>query len=235
MLTAGPHVPFSSFRFLSMPESDASSPQSPTDERSAPSASAAEGGDDEGLSAQHREAVNRFVAFWGEMASTWGINRTMAQIHALLYCTEVPLNTDDIMARLDISRGNANMNLRSLTDWNLVEKTRRPDSRKDYYVAEKDVWQITTRIIQERERRELHPVKEQLRGCADLLVEGDETIDQRPEADRVLHRRLENLIELMDVFQGFSEALMPLVQKRNVSTIQHLINVVRSLDDASDD
>jgi DNA-binding transcriptional regulator GbsR (MarR family) len=185
------------------------------------------------LNPRHREAVDRFVAFWGEMASTWGINRTMAQIHALLYCTEAPLNTDDIMARLDISRGNANMNLRSLTDWNLVEKTRRPDSRKDYYVAEKDVWKITTRIIQERERRELHPVKDQLRECADLLAENDESLAERPEADRILHRRLGNLIELMEVFQGFSEALLPLVKKRNVSTIQHLINVVRSLDDAS--
>jgi DNA-binding transcriptional regulator GbsR (MarR family) len=187
----------------------------------------------ETLSDRHTDAVDRFVRFWGEMASTWGINRTMAQIHALLYCTEAPLNTDDIMERLDISRGNANMNLRSLTDWNLVQKTQRPHSRKDFYVAEKDVWQITTRIIQERERRELHPVKDQLRECADLLVEDGEPLDDRPEADRVLHRRLGNLIELMEVFQGFSEALLPLVQKRNVSTIRHLINVVRSLDDTS--
>ncbi len=189
--------------------------------------------DSEALGDRHEEAVDRFVDFWGEMASTWGINRTMAQIHALLYCTEAPLNTDDIMKRLDISRGNANMNLRSLTDWNLVQKTKQPHSRKDFYLAEKDVWRITTRIIKERERRELHPVKDQLRECADLLVEDDEALDDRPKADRVLHQRLSNLIELMDVFQGFSEALLPLVQRRNVSTIRHLISVVRSLDDAS--
>lgn len=218
-----------------MSESESTSAQSSPDEQTG----ASDDGpvrspyDEAALSERHKEAVDRFVHFWGEMASTWGINRTMAQIHALLYCTEAPLNTDDIMKRLDISRGNANMNLRSLTDWNLVQKTRQPDSRKDYYVAEKDVWQITTRIIKERERRELHPVKDQLRECADLLVKGDETLDDRPETDRMLHRRLENLVELMEVFEGFSEALLPLVQKRNVSTIQHLIRVVRSLDDAS--
>lgn len=192
---------------------------------------------DASLSQAHTEAVDRFVAFWGEMASTWGINRTMAQIHALLYCTEAPLNTDDIMARLDISRGNANMNLRSLVEWDLVAKTHLPDSRKDYYVAEKNVWKITTRIIQERERREIRPVKEQLRTCASLLTdestaEGTPPTANLSEADRVLHERFQNLIRLMNVFEGFSEALLPLVQEQNVETIQHLIRMVRSLNDA---
>jgi len=176
-------------------------------------------------SSRAHEAVDRFVSLWGDMASTWGINRTMAKIHALLYCAERPLNTDQIMERLGISRGNANMNLRSLVDWNLVEKTQRADSRKDYYEAEKDVWQITARIIEERQRREVHPVRSQLEECADLLVDEEETIEDRPEVEQVLHRRLSNLVDLVKVLEGVSEALLPLVRDENVDQIEHLLEL----------
>jgi DNA-binding transcriptional regulator GbsR (MarR family) len=176
-----------------------------------------------------REAVDRFVSLWGEMASTWGINRTMAKIHALLYCAEQPLNTDQIMERLDVSRGNANMNLRSLVDWDLVAKTRPSGSRKDYYEAEKDVWQITARIIEERERREVHPVRSQLEECADLLVEEDEPIEDRPETEQTLHRRFANLIDLVKVLEGVSEALLPLVRDEDVDQIERLLQVALQL------
>ncbi len=179
-----------------------------------------------------RVAVDRFVSLWGEMASTWGINRTMAKIHALLYCVDRPLNTDEIMERLDVSRGNANMNLRSLVDWNLVDKTHRSGSRKDYYRAETDVWQITARIIEERQRREVHPVRSQLEDCAELLVEDDETIEERPEAEQVLYERFANLIDLMKVLEGVSEALLPLVRNKNVDQIEQLLDVAPQLGDA---
>mgnify|MGYP006283286103 CR=1 FL=1 len=183
----------------------------------------------EGGSSRTREAVDQFVGLWGEMASTWGINRTMAKIHALLYCAERPLNTDEIMERLDVSRGNANMNLRSLVDWDLVTKTQQKDSRKDYYEAEKDVWQITARIIEERQRREVHPVRSQLEECADRLLEDDESIEDRPEAEQVLHRRFANLIDLVKVFEGVSEALLPLVRNENVDQIEQLLHVALRL------
>ena len=176
--------------------------------------------------------MDRFVSLWGDMASTWGINRTMAKIHALLYCAERPLNTDQIMERLGVSRGNANMNLRSLVDWNLVAKTQRADSRKDYYEAEKDVWQITARIIEERQRREVHPVRSQLEDCADLLADEDESIEDRPETEQVLHRRLSRLIDLVKVFEGVSEALLPLVRNKSVHQIEQLLEVALRLKDA---
>ncbi|MFB6273837.1 MAG: GbsR/MarR family transcriptional regulator [Salinibacter sp.] len=163
------------------------------------------------------------------MASTWGINRTMAKIHALLYCAERPLNTDEIMSRLDVSRGNANMNLRSLVDWDLVTKTHREDSRKDYYEAEKDVWQITARIIEERRHREVHPVRSQLEECADLLVKDGESMEDRSETEQMLHRRFANLIDLVKVFEGVSEALLPLVRNENVDQIEQLLNVALQL------
>ena len=195
-----------------------------------PSSSPSSSDSPEPARARREEAIECFVEFWGEMATNWGINRTMAQIHALLYCANRPLNTDEIMERLQISRGNANMNLRSLTDWNLVTKTRRPDSRKDFYEAETDVWHITAQIIRERERRELEPVREQLQTYADLLTDEDESISDRPETDRALYERIENLVELMDVVEGFSKSLLPLIEKQNIPTIKRLIAFARALE-----
>jgi DNA-binding transcriptional regulator GbsR (MarR family) len=233
-----------------MPTPDASDPtaaDAPAPDALASDPPAAEGASAEGASAdaasadadapspQHERAVQAFVDFWGEMASNWGINRTMAQIHALLYCSERPLNTDDIMARLDISRGNANMNLRSLTDWNLVAKTRLPGSRKDFYVAEKDVWAITAQIIKERERREIKPVRRQLEDCTHLLLDDRaEDVAALPDDDQVLHRRLTNLLRLVEVFEGFSSALLPFVQRRDLALIQQLVAFAGSMDPPGD-
>lgn len=178
--------------------------------------------------AAHRHAVvDRFVEFWGEMASSWGINRTMARVHALLYCAEQPLNTDQIMERLQISRGSANMNLRELVDWRLAEKTNVADSRKDHYTAETDVWHIMARIVEERERRELRPVRQHLRECVDDLPAIEEADTQ---ADRALRERLQNLIELMEVVEDVSEALLPLIKNREAELIKRLLGFVEALD-----
>ena len=198
-----------------------SSPQS----TSPPSSSAPE----QASSARHREAVDRFVSFWGDMASSWGINRTMAQVYALLYCAERPRNTDQIMERLQISRGSANMNLRALVDWDLAEKTSVPDSRKDHYVAEKDVWKATARIIEERERQEVRPVREHLKRVADHLVPEDERIEDRPEADQQLYDRLFQLVELIEMFEHVTEALLPLVKKENEPLLRRLVRLAESL------
>lgn len=181
-------------------------------------------------SPRHEETVDRFVEFWGQMASDWGINPTMARVHALLYCVGRPLNTDEIMGRLQISRGSANMNLRSLVDWELVKKQSVSGSRKDHYRSEKDVWQITARIVEERERREVRPVKERLQALASDLVPDEASLEDRPEAERRLHERLQNLIELMEVFEGVFEALLPLVREQNETPIRQLISMAQSLD-----
>ncbi len=173
----------------------------------------------------YAEATQAFVTFWGEMASQWGINRTMAQIHARLFCADGPMNTDQIMEALSISRGNANMNLRSLTEWNLITKTRQPGSRKDFYEAETDVWRITARIIQERQRRELHPVQDKVEACRDLVDGSDGEAPSSREA--MLHERLSNLIELIRVVDAVSEALLPLVQTRDEATLHQLVEMAR--------
>lgn len=173
-------------------------------------------------SLRHQEALDRFILFWGEMASNWGINRTMAQIHALLYCSEEPLDTDEIMEQLEISRGNANMNLRSLTSWNLVRKVHQPGSRKDFYMAEKDVWAITAQIIKERERREIRPVMEQLEECHGVLT-GGEPCEALEEPERIFCERISNLMQLMEVFNAFSRVLLPMVEHRNVELMRQIV------------
>jgi DNA-binding transcriptional regulator GbsR (MarR family) len=178
------------------------------------------------LTERHREAVGQFVTLWGEMASSWGINRTMAQIHALLFVSDEPLHTDAIMEHLQISRGNANMNLRALLDWNLIWRSNIPGSRKDFYQAEKDVWAITTTIIRERQRQEIQPVQDALDGVASTLRAGDARLSPQEAA---FAARLDELASLMRVFAGVSAALLPLVSSRNARHVQRIIQFATSL------
>ncbi len=117
------------------------------------------------------EAKAQFISSWGAFATHWGINRTMAQIHALLLISPNPITQDDIMEQLNISRGNVNMNTRELIDWGLVDRVLVPGERKEFFSAEKDIWKVSTQIIKERKRRELDPM---LKLLAQLeKIEGD--------------------------------------------------------------
>lgn len=105
-----------------------------------------------------QEAKDKFIHTWGTLATQWGINRTMSQIHALLLLSPQALNADQIMAELQISRGNVNMNLRDLMSWGLIFKQLLPGERKEYFVAEKDIWKVARQIAKERKRREIEPI-----------------------------------------------------------------------------
>lgn len=107
---------------------------------------------------QLSEAKEKYIQTWGTFATNWGINRTMAQVHALLLASGKPLSTDEVMEHLEISRGNANMNLRALIDWGIVKKEFIKGDRKEYFVAEKDVWYLFKQITKERRKREIEPV-----------------------------------------------------------------------------
>ena len=111
------------------------------------------------------EVRDDFISQWGAFGSHWGINRTMAQIHALLMTSHEPLSTDEVMEKLSISRGNAHTNLKELVSWGLVRIIVRKGDRKEYFEAERDVWKIFTIILRERQRREIDPALELLRNC----------------------------------------------------------------------
>lgn len=127
------------------------------------------------------EAKAQFIQTWGSLGAQWGINRTMAQIHALLMIMPDPLSADDIMTELNISRGNTNMNVRELINWGLVERILIPGERKEYFTAEKDIWKVATEITRERKRRELDPIIKVLGQLQE--VEGD-TKDKHVKAFR---------------------------------------------------
>lgn len=117
------------------------------------------------------EAKSKFIADWGRFGTSWGINRTMAQIHALLLVSPDPLSAEDVMEELNISRGNANMNLRELIDWGLVQKVIIPGERKEFFSAEKDIWKVARQIVKERKKRELDQLLPVLKELSE--VEGD--------------------------------------------------------------
>jgi DNA-binding transcriptional regulator GbsR (MarR family) len=117
------------------------------------------------------EAKQQFIASWGAFGTHWGINRTMAQVHALLLVSAEPLTQDDVMEELSISRGNVNMNIRELIDWGLVDRILIPGERKEYFSAEKDIWKVARQITRERKKRELDPMLKLLDQLTD--VEGD--------------------------------------------------------------
>jgi DNA-binding transcriptional regulator GbsR (MarR family) len=117
------------------------------------------------------EARQQFISSWGAFGTHWGINRTMAQIHALLLISADPLTQDDIMEELNISRGNTNMNIRELINWGLVERVILPGERKEFFTAEKDIWKVMKMIVRERKKRELDPMLKLIEQLAE--VDGD--------------------------------------------------------------
>lgn len=118
-----------------------------------------------------QEGKDKFIQAWGTLGSNWGISRTMAQVHALLLISPDPLSAEDIMEELKISRGNANLNIRALIDWGLVWKELRAGERKEYFLAEKDIWKVFRQVVRERRKRELEPVFKVLESVSH--IEGD--------------------------------------------------------------
>jgi DNA-binding transcriptional regulator GbsR (MarR family) len=157
---------------------------------------------------QLRTAQDLFIRRWGEMGATWGINRTMAEIHALLYIVALPLCTDDVMERLNISRGNASMSLRALCDWGIIRRLHKRGERREYFESLSDVWEMFSIIAAERKRREMDPVLETIRQCQQML--GEQAIGKaaaKREAVQLTRQRLAGMEEFMEVtnkiFQQF--------------------------------
>jgi len=152
-------------------------------------------------------AQARFIGLWGDMASSWGVPRTMAEIHAMLFVSGSEFNTDEIMSRLEISRGNASMTLRTLVEWGIVGRHRRSD-RRDYFWAEQDVWKLFATVLRARKRREIDPLLEALRACS-LTGKADSHIAPsiRPAAD-AHNERIGRMIEMVEALDVLSERLL---------------------------
>ncbi|MFT3789097.1 MAG: hypothetical protein QM770_23465 [Tepidisphaeraceae bacterium] len=148
---------------------------------------------------QLRTVQDNFIRKWGEMGQTWGINRTMAEIHALLYITGLPQCTDDVMERLNISRGNASMSLRALVDWGIIRRFHRRGERREYFESLHDVWEMFSIIAAERKRREMDPVLETIRQCAAALDEANLGTASKHEIVQLTRSRLASMEEFVTV------------------------------------
>lgn len=151
----------------------------------------------------YQAVKRRFITSWGEMGPCWGINRTMAQIHALLMVSERAVTTDEIMAELKISRGNANMNLRDLISWGLVRREVIIGDRKDYFVSEGDVWKMFCTIVRERKKREIEPIINALETCLGAMGRQK----QGSPAEKLLKNKMDELLDFVRTADGVMEKI----------------------------
>ncbi len=132
--------------------------------------------------------MQRFVVHWGEMGTRWGVNRSVAQIHALLYLAGEPLPADEIAETLGIARSNVSNSLKELQGWELVSIAHALGDRRDHFQAKKDVWEIVTTIADGRKRREIDPTVAVLKECVAELENDDGTPDE-------VRERIESMLE----------------------------------------
>jgi len=171
-------------------------------------------------------AKGLFIRRWGEMAASWGISRTMAEIHALLYLAAQPLCTDDVMEQLAVSRGSASTNLRQLVNWGLIHRIHQRNDRKEYFDAERDVWQMFETITRERRRREVQPIVETLQRCISMIeVDGGRLTGQaRKDAD-AYRKRYSDILE----FCGLMNMLFDLMSKAGRTGLKPIAKTIGKL------
>lgn len=141
------------------------------------------------------EIRQQFVQAWGVLGTSWGISRSMAQVHALLLLSKGELSTEEVMEQLKLSRGNVNMVLRDLVGWNLIYKQTKPGDRKEYFIAEHDIWQVAIRVITERKKREIMPAKQTVKV---LMNNVSEAKDSEQLHIKSMLNELNSFIEQMD-------------------------------------
>jgi DNA-binding transcriptional regulator GbsR (MarR family) len=134
----------------------------------------------------------KFILHWGEMGVRWGINRTMAQMHALLYLSPAPLNADDICEALGVARSNVSNSLRELQNWGIVKVVHVMGDRRDHFETMADVWEMFRQVLDERKKREIDPTVKILRECAEATAR---------DKDKVTHERL---VAMRDFFETMS-------------------------------
>lgn len=146
-------------------------------------------------------AARKFIVHWGEMGARWGINRSVAQIHALLYVSPEPLAADAIAETLAIARSNVSTGIKELQSWGLVRATQTLGDRRDHFETSTDVWELFRIIIRERKRREFDPTLALLRECVDEADTADSAASAMPQ----LGERLKAMLEFMELTDTWGE------------------------------
>ena len=148
-------------------------------------------------------AAEKFVLHWGEMGTRWGVNRTVAQIHALLYITPRPLNAEEIATTLAIARSNVSTSLRELQRWGIVRSAHVLGDRREYYESPQDTWEMVKLILEERKRREIDPTLQVLAAC---LSERESS----SEVDPLVRERLQSMLALFETMDSWFREVVSL-------------------------
>ena len=179
----------------------------PAPESHVPHLSPADAGGGESAAAALERAHARFIELWGRMAASWGVPRSMAEVHALLFVDGGMLNTDQLMARLGISRGNASMTTRTLVEWGIVSRVHNREDRRDYFRAEQDVWTLFAAVIRVRKRREIDPLLGLVEECRALASGAGPDCGCSETASRAadLERKLRDIATFIRTFDVLAE------------------------------
>ncbi len=167
--------------------------------------------------------AKKFVLHWGEMGSTWGVNRTVAQIHALLFIAGRPMNAEEITETLDVARSNVSMSLKELANWNLIRTAPLIGDRRDHFETSADVWELFRTVVRERKAREFDPTIEVLREC---LRSGEIA-----KEDAAAQLRIKETLALMEALSSWASEMIRLEPETMMKVIKmgaKVQNFVRS-------
>ena len=169
------------------------------------------------------EAVRRFVLEWGNLGERWGVNRSVSQIHALLYASKEPLAAEDIADVLGIARSNVSNSLRELQSWNIIRSVPILGDRRTFYTAETDLWNLVSRIAAGRKARELDPAAAALRQCVELSREDD-------NVDPVVQLRLREMLEFVERLSRWYDQMIALPRSTMSTLVKLGGGIARLLD-----
>ena len=157
--------------------------------------------------------MERYILHWGEMSTRWGVNRTVSQIHALLYLSPVPLNAEEIAATLSVARSNVSTSLRELQNWALINVVHVMGDRRDHFTAKGDTWEMFMTILEERKRRELEPTRTMLRQCVLEMAADKDTPETVKARIRNVLTFVSTLTDWFDQVKGLPKStLIPLMK-----------------------
>ncbi len=156
--------------------------------------------------------AKKFVLHWGEMGSTWGVNRTVAQIHALLFIAGRPMNAEEITETLDVARSNVSMSLKELSNWNLIRTAPLIGDRRDHFETSADVWELFRTVVRERKAREFDPTIEVLREC---LRSGEIA-----KEDAAAQLRIKETLALMEALSSWASEMIRLEPETMMKVIK---------------
>lgn len=173
-----------------------------------------------------RPVARRFILHWGEMGSKWGINRTVSQIHALLYLAGRPLNAEEIAETLDVARSNVSASLKELQSWKLIHVVHLMSDRRDHFATSTDVWELFRTVVRERKQREFDPTLEVLRECV-----GNPDFSRE---EKGAQQRIRETLQFMDTLATWGDEMLRLPPETLVKVmklgarIQQLLRVART-------